>query len=541
MQASPVPRPSLTYPFAAASDLLARVENWRMEATRRLDTDQRGKLGQFLTPAPVARLMACMFDARPDALHLMDAGAGVGSLSAALVAQALEWESRPHTISITAYEVDPMLLGYLRQTLDACATACQSSGVRFEYSIEAQDFITSAVTLLQAESLPLLPSTRPRWNGAILNPPYHKINSNSTTRQLLRSVGIETSNLYTAFLWLALRLLEPGGEMVAITPRSFCNGPYFKPFRTALLQAMALRRLHVFDSRKKAFAGDDVLQENIILQAIKTTEHQPTVMVSSSAGSDDDLIKMRQVAYASVVAPNDPDAFIHLVPDEMGEQVRSRIAHLSTSLDTLGLVVSTGRVIDFRARPLLRAEPAPDTVPLIYPHNISQGEIQWPRGNGKKANSLTIPINGDELLVPAGFYVLVKRFSAKEERRRLVAGVYDPRRIRADRVAFENHLNYYHQQGEGLPSELACGLAAFLNSTLVDEYFRQFSGHTQVNATDLRNMKYPTRQQLVTLGQRFAGGFPAQDELDDIVAGCLFYPDNNPSRCMLSAVARMAS
>jgi adenine-specific DNA-methyltransferase len=32
---------------------------------------------------------------------------------------------------------------------------------------------------------------------------------------------------------------------------------------------MALRELHVFESRKAAFAEDDVLQENIILHAVK--------------------------------------------------------------------------------------------------------------------------------------------------------------------------------------------------------------------------------------------------------------------------------
>ena len=70
-------------------------------------------------------------------------------------------------------------------------------------------------------------------------------------------------------------------------------------------------------------------------------------------------------------------------------------------------------------------------------------------------------------------------------------------------VGFENHLNYFHENGRGLPLRLATGLAFFLNSTLIDDYFRLFSGHTQVNATDLRKLKYPTREQLELLGSRF--------------------------------------
>ena len=106
------------------------------------------------------------------------------------------------------------------------------------------------------------------------------------------------------------------------------------------------------------------------------------------------------------------------------------------------------------------------------------------------------------MLVPRGIYVLVKRFSSKEERRRIVACIYDPERVPAKRVAFENHLNYFHNRGHGLPMTLAKGLAAFLNSTLVDSYFRRFSGHTQVNAADLRKLNYPTRSELERLGTK---------------------------------------
>jgi len=123
----------------------------------------------------------------------------------------------------------------------------------------------------------------------------------------------------------------------------------------------------------------------------------------------------------------------------------------------------------------------------------------------------------EALLVPAGTYVLVKRISAKEEQRRVSAAVFDPRHVPCERVGFENHLNYFHQSGGGLPGDLARGLAVFLNSTLLDIYFRQFSGHTQVNAGDLRNLKYPSRQQLEALGRHITDSLPAQDDLDAIL------------------------
>ena len=71
-----------------------------------------------------------------------------------------------------------------------------------------------------------------------------------------------------------------------------------------------------------------------------------------------------------------------------------------------------------------------------------------------------------------------------------MACVYDPVDGH-DFVAFENHVNVIHRDHAPLHRSEAVGLADFLNSDLVDTYFRMFSGSTQVNATDLRRLRFP--------------------------------------------------
>jgi adenine-specific DNA-methyltransferase len=119
--------------------------------------------------------------------------------------------------------------------------------------------------------------------------------------------------------------------------------------------------------------------------------------------------------------------------------------------------------------------------------------------------------------VKAGYYVLTKRFSSKEERRRVVAAVYDPLRIDSPVVGFENHLNYFHAGGKGMSELMAKGLALYLNSSLFDRHFRLFSGHTQVNATDLRKMTYPTREELERLGSYVQDRMPENETIDMIL------------------------
>ena len=230
----------------------------------------------------------------------------------------------------------------------------------------------------------------------------------------------------------------------------------------------------------------------------------------------------RTLEFREIVLPRDEEQFIHLPSRDEHSEARLTMEQLSASLEALGVSVSTGRVVDFRAKEFLRQQPGRDTVPLIYPCHFNGGFVHWPKEKARKPNAIVSNEQTRELLVPAGVYVLVKRFTAKEERRRIAACIYDSHQIEAPLVGFENHLNYFHIAGRGLPLALAKGLAAFLNSTVVDVYFRQFNGHTQVNATDLRSLNYPTRAELDRLGVRISDAGISQEQLDSIMEEELF-------------------
>lgn len=472
-------------------------------------------LGQFMTPPPVAEFMAELFGDLPEEVRLLDAGAGRGSLTAAFVREACSRSAPPRRIRATAFEVDGSLIPDLRATMDQCASVCAAAGVAFESEVIHGDYILcSADALGDGRGLPA------SFDCAILNPPYAKINSASAWRAALRMMGIETSNLYTAFVAVALNHLVQGGQMVAITPRSFCNGTYFVSFRRDLLVASMLERIHLYGSRRKAFAEDAVLQENIIFKLTKGADTPESVQLSTSDGPGH-AVTIRAVPFSEVVSPDDRQAFIRLPVTAEHSALAERVRALPCSLADLGIKISTGRVVDFRAREYLRKLPGSDTVPLIYPMHFSGGGIAWPKPEGRKPNALALNPSTLDLMVPRGTYVLTKRFTSKEEKRRLVAVVYDPRDIAAAHVGFENHLNYFHANGAGLPRPLALGLALFLNSTAVDEFFRQFSGHTQVNATDVRNMHFPDRAALERLGMLADQAWPSQSDIDAAVSALL--------------------
>lgn len=478
-------------------NLLVHADGLRKDANGKLEPETKVKFGQFMTPASIASFMASLFPKIDQSeISLLDPGAGIGSLTSAFI-QRLKGNNIVKKIYIDAYEIDPLMCSYLERNFDFCQTAEYNR--KLSWKVFNEDFIVAAAHKLMNKHS-LWADEIKEYTHCIMNPPYRKMSSSSLHRNLLRTVDIETVNLYSAFVALALHMLGKRGSLVAIIPRSFCNGPYYRPFRELILRNAAIKRIHLFGSRNKAFKDDNVLQENIII-VLEKNGSQGDVAISTSVDDSFTDAPVVQLPFSMIVKEDDLELFIH-IPTSLSVDRIDNAPMIDFSLADIGMQISTGPVVDFRMKEQLRDMPEEGTVPLLYPCHFSHQTIQWPLENGKKPNSIVFNHTTEKWLYPNGFYTVVRRFSAKEEKRRIVASVIEPSKFpNAKVLGIENHLNVFHMGKKGLPEMLARGLAIFLNTTAVDDNFRRFSGHTQVNATDLKLMKYPSTDILIELGK----------------------------------------
>ncbi len=429
-------------------------------------------MGQFFTPALAAQILAAMPRIpKGGTLRVLDPGAGSGILTAAIV-DRVRREAPDVTVVVTAVEMDASLRTPLAETLGNCEEAGAIT------QLIDDDFVAWAL------------STSDRFDLVIQNPPYRKLQSGSTTHTVLRSVGVDVPNIYAAFLALGLRLLDSGGQQVSITPRSWMNGTYYGAFRHDFVRRAGIDAIHTFESRSKVFGDTGVLQEAIIVTA--TVGSHPDEVVVHTSHDHREEASQRRVTYSDVVT----DDFIHVPATQSDSDAVTWMERASCTLAEIGLSVSTGRVVDFRSRDFLSPKRTPESAPMVYSANFRGTEVVHPQLGAKKPQWFTAdPLTAAKLLVPPGEYVLVKRFSAKEEKRRVVAALWS----HEDAPAFDNKLNYFHDSKHGIDPLVALGLSKWLNSSQVDRYFRVFSGHTQVNAGDLRQMRFPTLMQLRAL------------------------------------------
>ncbi len=472
---------------------------------------QSKELGQFLTESKTADYMASMLDSigNVELVKILDAGAGEGILTTSAARRCLELGNR--RVHAVLFEIDKDILPALEENMNRLVGMFIKKSGKFSYEILNEDFILSRPDKQEHN-----------FHIAIINPPYFKYNSKDSiysgaTADLFKG----NPNIYASFMAVVSSCLALGGQMVAIVPRSFTNGLYFKGFRCYLQSRMSLERVHVFRSRNRLFKNMGVLQENIICKFLKN-EQRPTIEIRSSTCSED-LADSEVVRYPQklIIDGSNRQNIIRIPENAADGHILRLVEHWPSSFEGNNYYISTGPVVEFRTREFITAKVQKDSIPLLRMHNVKAFRIEW-TGKHPKDVRFVLKEGYEKHTCSNKVYVILKRFSSKDEKRRLVAGIHDPEQFKNHLIGLENHLNYIGVKGEDMDISEAFGLAALFNSTFMDRYFRSISGNTQVNATEIRLLKLPTRDQIILIGTEVqrAKGYE-QLSVDQIVQSAL--------------------
>lgn len=482
--------------------------------------------GQIFTPPKVASFMAGLFTSNKKKLKILDPGAGTGILIAAICDRIIQENRRNLDLSIHVYENDKKVLPFLQATLDECKNVLNEQNCSMSYQIFDNDFILHHAKVETQDgwrtySLDL--STR--YDLIIANPPYYKLNKSSPETLALERYVYGQPNIYAFFMLLSGMLLNDTGEMVFITPRSFCSGLYYSKIRKWFVNTLTLDRLHLFETRKDVFVDDEILQENIIFHA---TSAQPgsegKTLISVSFDRQFNQYQELMVPSSDVAYCRNNDCYIRIPISEEDLKIIEIVDSWSQSLKEWGFEISTGPVVDFRATKHLKATlENKNCVPLLWMHNIKGIDVEWTAGKNGKAKAIEINPESKNLVVPTRNYVVLKRFTSKEQKKRVHAAV-----LNADEfsdfefIGLENHLNYIHKKQSLMTLDEAYGITTLLNTTIIDQYFRALNGNTQVNATDIRSLPLPDYDTIIEIGKlarkkHHTAGFDCDEAISNVL------------------------
>jgi len=474
------------------------------------------KFAQYFTNIQIATFMAEMitnigFD-KTRTLKILDAGAGEGILGIQAVKRCIELGYK--NIELTFYEIDEELHLLIQRHSDDLKKYLDTQDIKIDIKIKSADFVLSR--------------PREKYDIAIINPPYFKYSvKNSVYADATSDLFKGNPNIYASFMAICIKSLKKNGVLISITPRSFTNGLYFKGFRNFLYKNVSFEHIHIFKSRDKVFKDSQVLQECVICKMTKVKQNEKIII--SSSNSDIDLASSIENTYSKslIIDMSNDLKMIHIPEDKREANILVQANSLESTFEKSGYYISTGPVVEHRTREfIIEGNSNPDIkkyVPLIRSHNVYPMKTRFLKYE-KNAYFLVDKLSTKHLLKNKT-YILLKRFSTKDEKKRLIAGILYGDTLTSEYIGIGNKINYIGAKDEDLSNEEALGLSAVLNSKFMDDYFRCFSGNTQVNASEIRVMKFPSRKKVQCIGKEIGEKTMAGDILEKIVLKNLFSED----------------
>lgn len=261
------------------------------------------------------------------------------------------------------------------------------------------------------------------------NPPYFEVNKANTPIGF-SSILNGRVNVYYLFIYKCISLLEMGGELRLVLPKSFLSNIYSKKLRSYLTSKCAITGIEYFGNNE----FEDAVQDVIILKCTRVERSIPSI-------------------HEFVV--NDTLFFV---------KNKNDVPMSGKTLKSLGMTVKTGNVAWNQHKSRLKSEPG---IKLWYASDIS-GKIDT---NREKMKYLEYT---DSLVLTRGPCILVQRIVSKKIKYKL---------IEYGEFYVENHINIISGNLEDL--KLVC---SSFDHELTESFVTQVFSSTQISKTELESV-----------------------------------------------------
>jgi adenine-specific DNA-methyltransferase len=463
-------------------NVLSTIDTNTEKYINMVDLTVRKKNSQYFTPFSIGSYMSdkINLDKNMKVVRVLEPSGGTGRLAAAFLL-GLDFSS-VDKVYIDIFELDKNLIDILETNIKLISNYFSEKNVELDYSIYCENFLEY--------------DNSNKYDVIIGNPPYKKIRKNSSEAIANSELLHGQPNLYGLFIGKGVRMLNDEGQLIYLVPRSFFNGKYFSRVRELILNDYSLSFIHSFESRTKVI-NNEILQELVIVKIEKKMIGE--VIIKHSLGIEDIDMSSEFVVEKDIIWDVE-NIKIRLPIKNNHIDIIRKMNSFRFNLSDYNLRFKTGPLVDFRMSEYIDiVQSFNKYYPIYWCANFGDTNVKWPLVDTKYPQYVSndIPIS---VLLNKGNYLLVKRFSSKEESKCLKVNKICFNSYMYDKFTVENHVNYLKVNDEDII--LLLGLFVLYNSKFYSDYFSIINGTTQINVTDLNQLPVPNISTIRILGEK---------------------------------------
>ncbi|MFX0113794.1 MAG: class I SAM-dependent DNA methyltransferase [Candidatus Hodarchaeota archaeon] len=329
------------------------------------------------------------------------------------------------------------------------------------------------------------------FDFVVMNPPYYKVRKMSPEQRVFFKKSLfGHPNAYGLFTHLGIRITKENGRLGLVIPESIKSGLYFKNLRNYLLDHTMVTDVLSFKSRVSVFPG--VLQA-IMVVSLKKNWRKDAYEITINETEDLNSLKSQQVISSNICSDRairkiNGERVFFFSAESLSYDVLEKVFTRSKPLRRLGYQAKTGQIVWNRLKGSLSSHPKTGFFPLIWSDNFGMYRFEFPGNTEIRKRWIAIE-KKTQFLLNQGPAILVKRTTAKEQKKRILATIPSNWEWLEKGYFVENHANLISWRADAELDEYF--VLAYLNSTLCDYVFRIMNGNTQVSATELNSHPVP--------------------------------------------------
>lgn len=361
-----------------------------------------------------------------------------------------------------------------------------------------------------------------KYDAIVSNPPYGKILNPPTTilERFADSLTDKHVNKYALFIRLSIDWVRPGGFIALVVPTSFIAGPSFGNLRKSILEDVHVLAIDLIDKREGLFMN--VLQDACILFLRKKNGQESEPTPTCRFLHEDDSCQ----ELGSIDIPSIPSIRPWALPSELSPNIATNdfFSETYAKLADYGYGAKAGYFVWNRQKDRCREgnRSEHNEFPLVWAHCVKANEpcrLSTHRNHGKPGLMSLVRFDCQSESLISQPSVVLQRTTNRRQAKRLIAG-YIPKSMIEEHGSLisENHtIVVYPLPGieQKVSYETMCRL---LNSSPVDNRYRQISGTVNVSVKLLKEMPFPPPAFLQT---RLRINFNlTTEEFDAVVDNC---------------------